>query len=49
MQFIIYKLTELSYNNKDLFENENEKKILLVFYDIIKLINENNEKNNICN
>lgn len=45
MKFIIYKLTDISYSNKDLFEDkENEKDLLLVFYDIIKLINENNEK-----
>ncbi len=44
LQFVIYKLTELSYENKDFFFDTNEKDLIMIFYDIIKLINENNEK-----
>ena len=44
VQYIIYKLTELSYYNKEFFKDTNEKDLKLIFYDIIKIINENNEK-----
>ena len=42
--YIIYKLMELSYKSKDFFEDSSENDLKLIFYDIIKLINENNEK-----
>ena len=35
LQFVIYKLTELSYENKDFFFDTNEKDLIMIFYDII--------------
>jgi hypothetical protein len=39
--FIIYKLNEYTYeNNYELFNKKNEEKLNVVFYDIIKIMNE---------
>ena len=39
--FIIYKLIEYTYkNNDELFNKKNEEKLNVVFYDIIKIMNE---------
>ena len=42
--FVIYKLTELTYKNKEFYEGSSEKNIKIIFYDVIKLLNENNKK-----
>lgn len=43
--FSLYQLTELSYSEKtDIYDKNFENELKLVFYDIMKLINENNNK-----
>ena len=49
LQFIIYKLTKMSYENNTFFVETSDKDLIMIFYDLIKLIKENNEKkNNFC-
>ena len=44
LQFIIYKLTDMSYRDNDFYVDTSDKDLIMIFYDLIKLINENNEK-----
>ena len=44
LQFIIYKLTKMSYENNTFFVETSDKDLIMIFYDLIKLIKENNEK-----
>ena len=44
-QFIIYKLNKYSFEgNTDIFEDKFKNNLILVFYDIIKILNEYNDK-----